>query len=296
MILDALTDTVRLVPLLALVYFLVGFLEYRFGDRMGGMVARLGAMGPIAGAAFGCIPQCGFSVVAAALYARRLVSLGTLLAVFVSTSDEAVPVLLSIPSKAGIVGSLIAIKVVVAIIAGIVIDLVIRRDRAVTSAVTDGADAPSSHEAEDHSGCCSHGLHGKGSKVRALVLHPLIHTAKIFVFLFVLAAIFNFAVTAMGPAMIAAVLMRGTLFQPVLTAFIGLVPSCFTSVLLAGLFVKGVINFGSLVAGLSAGCGLGLLVLIKENKDWKDNLLVVGLLLAVSISAGIIISALRGLA
>jgi hypothetical protein len=126
--------------------------------------------------------------------------------------------------------------------------------------------------------------------MKALVLHPLLHTAKIFIFLFILATIFNFAINMIGEVRIGTILLRGTLFQPVLTAFIGLVPSCFTSVLLAGLYIKGAITFGALVSGLCAGCGLGLLVLIKENKDRKDTLRIVGLLLAFSILAGVILS------
>lgn len=283
-LLDSFIDTVKLVPLLGLVYFLVGFLEYRYGDRMGDFITRFGPFGPVAGAIFGCIPQCGFSVVASALYVKRLITPGTLLAVFLSTSDEAVPVFLSIPGTIGMVSSLVAIKVAIAVTAGIIVDLLIRR-QAATAAAAFSQDASG-----EQCGCCSHGLSGKLSKIKALVLHPLLHTAKIFVFLFILAVIFNFAINMIGESRIGAILLRGTLFQPFLTAFIGLVPSCFTSVLLAGLYIKGVITFGALVAGLCAGCGLGLLVLIKENKDRKDTLRIVGLLLAFSILAGVILS------
>src|SRR5512137_2361804 len=121
---DALMDTGKLVPFLAAIYFVVGFLEYRYGDRISHVLRDLGALGPIVGALLGCIPQCGFSVVASALYVKRVISVGTLLAVFLSTSDEAVPVLLSMPEKAGMVGWLIAIKVGIAIVAGVGIDWV----------------------------------------------------------------------------------------------------------------------------------------------------------------------------
>lgn len=285
-LLDSLLDTVKLVPLLALVYFLVGFLEYRYGDRMGGFITRFGPFGPVAGAIFGCIPQCGFSVVAAALYVKRLITPGTLLAVFLSTSDEALPVFLSIPGELKIVASLVAIKVAVAVTAGIIVDLLIRaRPAAPAGAIPHGA-------SDGQCGCCSHGITADNSRVKALVLHPLLHTVKIFVFLFALAAVFNFAMEAIGEERIGAILLRGSFLQPVLTALIGLVPSCFTSVLMAGLYIKGVITFGALVAGLCAGCGLGLLVLIKENKDRSDTLRVVGLLLAFSILAGSVLSLL----
>lgn len=283
-ILESLSDTGRLVPLLALVYFIVGFLEYRYGDRMGDFVTRFGAFGPVAGAVFGCIPQCGFSVVASALYVKRLISLGTLLAVFISTSDEAVPVLLSIPHETGMVALLVAVKMVIAVAAGMAIDLIMRKR---SSALPPQGSAP------EQCGCCSHGLSGKRSGLKSLLIHPATHTVKIFIFLFALSVVFNFAMNAIGQERIGAILLRGSFLQPVLTAFIGLVPSCFVSVLLAGLFVKGVITFGSLVAGLCAGCGVGLLVLIKENKDRTDTLRVIGLLLAVSIISGIILSVIQ---
>ena len=123
---EALIDTAKLVPFLAAIYFVVGFLEYRYGDRTGHVLRDLGALGPIVGALLGCIPQCGFSVVASALYVKRGISAGTLLAVFLSTSDEAVPVLLSMPDKARMVGVLIAIKLVIAIAAGVGLDYLMR--------------------------------------------------------------------------------------------------------------------------------------------------------------------------
>src|SRR5512133_3632142 len=122
LLIEALVDTGKLVPLLLIIYFMVGFLERRYGARMGDFIVRFGIYGPLVGALFGCIPQCGLSVVASTLYVKRMISLGTLLAVFVSTSDEAVPVLLSMPDKASMVISLIALKLVIAVIAGTAVD------------------------------------------------------------------------------------------------------------------------------------------------------------------------------
>ena len=285
---EALIDTGKLVPFLAAIYFAVGFLEYRYGDRISHVLRDLGALGPIVGALLGCIPQCGFSVVASALYVKRGISVGTLLAVFLSTSDEAVPVLLSMPDMAKMVGVLIAIKVVIAIAAGVGIDYVIRvcqarRPKQAT------ATASSAAVVKEHAGCCSHGLDVRPTKVQALFLHPLRHTAKIFGFLLLLTLVLNLVVEQMGPARIGAVLLQGTLFQPVLASLIGLVPNCFASVLLAELYAKGSISFGALVAGLCAGGGLGILVLLKENGDFKDTVFVIGLLLTVSIVSGILI-------
>ena len=285
---EALIDTAKLVPFLAAIYFVVGFLEYRYGDRTGHVLRDLGALGPIVGALLGCIPQCGFSVVASALYVKRGISVGTLLAVFLSTSDEAVPVLLSMPDKAKMVGVLIAIKLVIAIAVGVGLDYVIRVCQARRSKEAIPK-ASSVAVVKDHAGCCSHGLDGRPTKVQALFLHPLRHTAKIFLFLLLLTLVLNFVVQQMGPERIGAVLLQGTIFQPILASLIGLVPNCFASVLLAELYAKGSISFGALVAGLCAGGGLGILVLLKENGDFKDTVFVIGLLLTVSVVSGILI-------
>jgi len=286
---EALIDTLKLLPLLVVIYFLVSLLEYRYGDRMGSFLARFGIFNPVIGALFGCIPQCGFSVAGSALYVKRLISVGTLLAVFISTSDEAVPVLLSMPHKVPMVGSLIAIKVAIAIIAGIGIDILLRYLPAGKAANPLNMAGHSEDSVATHSGCCSHDLEKKHSKIEALVLHPLRHTIKIFIYLFVLSAILNLIVKKID---IAQMLLGGTVFQPLLASLIGLIPNCFASVLLAKLFAEGAISFGSLVAGLCAGAGLGLLVLIRENKSFKNTLFVIGLLIAISVLAGIIIQAI----
>jgi Putative, 10TM heavy-metal exporter len=285
---ETLIDTGKLVPFLAAIYFVVGFLEYRYGDRISHVLRDLGTLGPVMGALLGCIPQCGFSVVASALYVKRVISVGTLLAVFLSTSDEAVPVLLSMPDKAKMVGVLIAIKVVIAIAAGVGVDYVIRVCRA-SKPKEATADVSGVVVVKEHAGCCDHGLDGRPSKVQALLLHPLRHIAKIFGFLLLLTLVLNFLVERIGPDKIGAVLLQGSIFQPVLASLIGLVPNCFASVLLAELYAKGSISFGALVAGLCAGGGIGILVLIKENKDFKDTVFLIGLLLTVSIVSGIVI-------
>lgn len=291
---DAFADTVRLLPLLAAVYFFVSFLEYRYSDRMGSFLAHFHRFGPVFGALFGCVPQCGFSVVASALYVKRVISIGTLLAVFLSTSDEAVPILLSMPDNAHLVGILIVIKVAIAISAGMAVDLVLHSMK--ISKLKKGAsiDDACENAIMGHSGCCSHGVDKDSSKIKSLLIHPLRHTAKIFLFLFVLTAALNYAIYLIGEGRIEKLLLNGTLFQPFLASMIGLIPNCFASVLLAGLFAKGAISFGSMVAGLCAGAGMGMLVLIKENKDTKDTLSIIGLLIGISVIVGVIIQMVAG--
>lgn len=286
---DAFSDTLRLLPLLAAVYFFVSFIEYRFGERMGDFLARFNKIGPVIGALLGCMPQCGFSVIASALYVKRIISVGTLMAVFLSTSDEAVPVLLSMPDKVHMVGRLIFIKVVIAILAGMTIDFVSRfRQKAQLKQIFP-VEAACENAIMGHSGCCSHEVDSKHSKIKALVIHPLWHTVKIFGFLLALSIVLNCILDKVGEERIGTLLLKGRILQPVLAAIIGLIPNCFASVFLAGMFVKGAISFGSMVAGLSSGAGLGMLVLVKENKSIKDTFFIIGLLLGISIMAGVVI-------
>lgn len=291
---DAFTDTVRLLPLLAAVYFFVSFLEYRYGDRMGSFLAHFHKFGPVLGAMLGCIPQCGFSVIASALYVKRVISIGTLLAVFLSTSDEAVPILLSMPDKAHLVGILIIIKVAIAVTAGMTVDLVLHSMKISKLKKAASIDVICENAIMGHSGCCSHGVDKERSKIKSLLIHPLWHTAKIFVFLFVLSAALNYSVCLIGEKRIEGLLLNGSIFQPFLASVIGLIPNCFASVLLAGLFAKGAISFGSMVAGLCAGAGLGMLVLVKENKDTKDTVSIIGLLIGISVLAGVVIQMVSG--
>lgn len=291
---DAFTDTVGLLPLLAAVYFFVSFLEYRYGDKMGSFLARFHKFGPVLGAFLGCIPQCGFSVVASALYVKRVISVGTLLAVFLSTSDEAVPILLSMPDKAHLVGILIIVKVAIAVTAGMTVDLVLHSMNISKLKKAASIDDACEEAVMGHSGCCAHGVDKKRSEIKSLLIHPLRHTAKIFLFLFILTAAMNYLIYFVGAGRLEKLLLNGTVLQPLLASIIGLIPNCFASVLLAGLFAKGAISFGSMVAGLCAGAGLGMLVLVKENKDTKDTISIIGLLVGISVVAGVVIQIVCG--
>jgi len=293
-IIEALVDTGRLMPLLAAIYFLVAFLEYRYGEGIDHSLVHLGAWAPVAGAVFGCIPQCGFSVIAAALFVKRLISAGTLLAVFISTSDEAVPILLSMPEKAGMVGGLIATKVVLAIVAGMAVDRWLPAFCSAGAGPASLTGDPYGDAVKGRPGCCDHGLHGDRSALKALWWHPLRHTLKIAAFLLVLTAGMNIVLDAVGKDRIALFFMGGTVFQPAVAAVVGLIPNCFASVLLAELFARGVLSFGSLVAGLSCAAGLGLLVLVKENTDRRQTAAIVALLVAIAVAAGIILQIAAG--
>ena len=290
---DALIDTTKMLPFLLLAYVLVGYLEHRYGDRMGLYVTRVGEGGPVIGALVGCFPQCGFSVLAAALYGKRLVSGGTLLAVFLATSDEAIPILFSIPGQARMILPLVFCKVLVAVFAGLAFDRVFRREPVPEAAHYEVHPEHSAEEDRDealhHSACCAHEVSSRPSWFQALVKHPLRHTMKVFAYLLVLTLGINYLLGQVGDGRMAALLQHGSAAQPVLAAIIGLIPNCFASVVLAEFYARGILSFGSLVAGLCAGAGLGLIVLVRENKAWKDTGRIVVALLSVSIVWGMLL-------
>jgi len=285
-LLEALIDTLKMVPFLLLAYVLVGYLEHRYGDRMGHYVTRVGRGGPVVGALVGCFPQCGFSVLAAALYTKRLVSAGTLLAVFLATSDEAIPILFSLPDKARIVLPLILIKLTIAIIAGLGFDLLFQRKQVQPEVAEESEDEE--EEALHHTACCAHEVSSRPSLLQALVKHPILHTVKVFGYLLALTAVLNLVLNEIGAHRMGFLLQQGSVFQPAIASVIGLIPNCFTSVLLAELYAKNMLGFGSLVAGLSVSGGLGLIVLVRENKSWRDTLLIIGALFVTSVTWGML--------
>ncbi|MFA4995583.1 MAG: putative manganese transporter [Patescibacteria group bacterium] len=287
---DALIDTLKMVPLLFIIYVVIEFIEYKYSVKLKERVEKAGNAGPTIGALVGAVPQCGFSVISSALYTQRLLTIGTLLAVYLSTSDEAIPIILSEPGKAKVVLPLILTKIVLALFAGYVVDLFYRKSNKKVLNHIDKFDRHECHHDHtvDETACCGHEL-GEKPKVKNLLIHPLIHTAKIFMFIFLVTLLINYIFFRVGDENIANFFLSQSIFQPVVAALIGLIPNCAASVAIAELYLKGAISYGSTIAGLSAGAGLGLLVLFKENKNLKNTLLILGLLLFFSIGAGILI-------
>ncbi|NOU35842.1 MAG: arsenic efflux protein [Kiritimatiellaceae bacterium] len=283
--LTALIDSAGMIPFLLFIYFVVEWFERKFGGSIEHRLKKSAKAGPALGALFGCVPQCGFSVVAASFYSRRLITTGTLLAVILSTSDEAIPVMLAQPGRCGIVITLLITKLIIGITAGFLIDFFMRRRKSV--------EAASAIQANEHHelGCCNHQLSGKPNPWQ-LLKHPLIHTAKIFLFIFAVTLGINGLIALVGEENLGRVLLRHSLFQPFLAALVGLIPNCAASVAIAEMFLKGGISFGSAVAGLCCSGGLGLLVLVRENRDFKDTLRVIALLVFISTVAGLAIQLL----
>lgn len=294
---EALIDSAKMVPFLLFIYLGIELVEYKYANRIREVVQKAGAAGPAIGAVTGSFPQCGISVVASALYTQRLATIGTLLAVYLATSDEAIPVILSQPEKAEIILPLIMTKIIIAIIAGYAIDFIYRKSNKETlihiKAYAEGSDNEHhNHEmVVEEKACCGHSTSPDSTefKTKELILHPIIHTSKVFVFVFGVTFAINLAIAQMGEKAFENLFLGYGVFQPFLIALFGLIPNCAASVAITMLYLKGAVTYGSMIAGLCASGGLGLLVLFKEEKDKKEVLRILFLLFGISVLAGYVI-------
>lgn len=265
---DALLDTAKLLPFLFLTYLFMEFLEHKAGERLKAAVGRAGRVGPLAGAALGLIPQCGFSAVAAGLYSARVITLGTLLAVFLATSDEMLPVLLGSAVPARRVFLLLGIKFSVAVLAGFAADLLFRHQD--PPHVTDLCE-------EEHCHC-----------EKGIFRSALHHTLHIILFVFIINLVLGAVLSAVGEERIAAVVGGLPVLREFLGALIGLIPNCAASVALASLYAAGVVPVGVLLAGLLPGAGAGILVLARTNHPKRQTVLILLALLLVGTGVGVL--------
>ncbi len=286
---DAIIDSVHMLPFLVVIFFVIEFIEYFYSEKMESIAKYSGKAGPFAGSLLASFPQCGFSVIAATLYSKRLITKGTLIAVFLSTSDEAIPVLLSDPAYIYLVVPVLIAKICIAIAAGYFIDFLIDcKHKYTENSPTEHAQ----HEEDEEMGCCHH--HVSGHSKKDLVLHPLKHSANIFVFILFVTLVINYYISLSGgEENLGQLFLGNSVFQPVLSALIGLIPNCAISIAITLMYVKGAISFGSAIAGLCSGAGLGLLVLLKRNTSFKDTMKIILILLVVSIFSGIVIQAMN---
>jgi hypothetical protein len=281
-ILDALLDTLKVFPFILVIYILIELLE-RATSITRSQRTLQGGLAPLLGAATGIIPQCGFSVMAAKLYDKGLIRTGTIIAVFLATSDEALIILLGSsatnPAAAQSILPLVLIKLGIAIISGYLINFLLSGEK-----LTSASDFEKEHE-HDHAYSCGREHDGK-SAVRVYFVDPLLHSLKIAAYLFIINLIFGFIINAVGNDAIAATFIGGPVFQPFITAAIGLIPNCASSVIITSTFVNGGILFGSMVSGLCTNAGLGLVVLLKNTKKLKRNVLIIITVYLISVLTG----------
>lgn len=281
---EALVDTAKMLPFLFIAYMFIEYVETRHGELIEALLAGGGRWGVLPGALLGCVPQCGFSAIASNFYSSRVISLGTLLAVFIATSDEAIPLLVSMPAYWDKLVLLMIIKVVYAIAVGLVLDFVLHGilPASLRGGYTGHANEVDCHETHDD----EEGHH------KPLWQAALRHTLEIFVFIFAFSFICGLIVEAVGEDVFADALGRMGFFQPVVAALVGLIPNCAASVLLTQLYVEGALRFSSLVAGLCTGAGVGLAVLWRTNPSWKQNTFIACLTWGAGAAIGVIMQVL----
>ena len=269
-LLDTLLDSAKLVPFLFIAFLIIEYLERKLTKKTEKAISKSGKLGPVIGSALGIIPQCGFGVVATNLYITRIITLGTLFSVYLSTSDEMLPVLLSENAPISLILKVLAIKLIVGIIYGFIIDCVLRKKEKIKI-----------HELcnDDHCHCEEEGI----------LKSSITHTLKTILFIFIITFILNCLFHYYGENYLPKLFLKDSFAAPFISCLIGLIPNCGASVMITELYLKGALSFASLISGLLTGSGISLIVLFKSNKNLKENLFIVGTLYLLGVITGIII-------
>ena len=278
---DTIIDGIKLLPFLFITYLIMEYLEHKTANKTKEIIKKSGKLGSLWGAILGIFPQCGFSAAAANLYAGRLITLGTLIAIFLSTSDEMIPVLISENAPMGLMLKILAIKLTIGIIAGFVIDFVMHKlPRKQKKENEETAQEEIGHMCEhEHCHCEDEGI----------IKSSIKHTLNIFLFIIIITFILNTVIHFVGEENISNLIINVPVVGPLIAGLIGLIPNCAGSVLLTQLYLKQVITMGSMIGGLLVGSGIGILILFRVNEDLKDNLKILTLLYVIGVISGILI-------
>ena len=276
MFLDALTDTfidgIKILPFLFVTYVLMEYIEHKAGSKAERFVKKSGRLGPVVGSILGVVPQCGFSAAAANFYAGRIITLGTL--IFLSTSDEMLPILISEKVSPVLIFQILGMKIVIGMIAGFVIDLILHRKG------KEESEMRIEHMC-DHEHChCDE---------QNIFKSALVHTLQIFAFIVVISFALNILIAIVGEDKLGSFMTSVPALGILLSGLIGLIPNCAASVVITQLYLEGLLTMGSMMAGLLVGSGIGLLVLFRVNEDMKENLKITTMLYVIGIACGFLI-------
>lgn len=311
----AIADTLYLIPFLYITYLFMEWLEHKTGSKTQEAIKHAGAAGPIVGALLGVIPQCGFSAVSATMYAGRVITLGTMFAVFLSTSDEMLPVFIAQQVPVSTIATILGTKVVIGMLMGFTVDAVIRlarRDKqnlrihelceqdncgcaGDCRACEEDPSSAYEHTDDCASGCdhCHHvHNHDHDSSWKGIALSALKHTLQVMVFIFIITLVLDGAIEVIGEDALGDIMSANQAFSVFVSALVGLIPNCAASVVIADLYVEGILGSGAMLAGLLTGAGVGLLVLVRANRHWKQNVAIIALLYAMGVMWGLIVNAM----
>lgn len=274
---DAFIDSIKLLPFLFLTYLVMEFLEHKSGRKLLHRIQKAEHAGPLLGGLFGIFPQCGFCAAASSLYAGRVITVGTLFAIFLSTSDEMIPIFLSEEVALSRLFKILLLKMGIAIITGYLIELIYEK---LLKKHLEHADI---HHVCEHEHChCEDGLLVSAAK----------HTLKIFTFIFIISFLLNMIIGSIGENRLAQLFSNAPLIGHALSALVGLIPNCASSVVITQLYLEHVLSTGALFSGLLANAGVGLLILFRLNDRPKENISILSILFFVSIVWGIVLDAI----
>lgn len=307
------SDTLYLIPFLFLTYVAMEWLEHRTAGKTQEAIQHAGAAGPIVGAVLGVVPQCGFSAAAATLYAGRVVTLGTLFAVFLSTSDEMLPIFIAEQVPVETIAKILGAKLLIGMIMGFIVDTVLRlarrdkqklrihelceQDRCHCNNECETCESNPELVYQHHDDCaagCSHEHHAHehdhdhSHGWKSILKSALIHTVQVGVFVFLITLALNYVLEVVGEDALASFLGSNTVLSVLASALVGLVPNCAASVAIAQLYLEGVLGAGAMMAGLLVSAGVGLLVLLRANRPLRQTIAIIALLYVTGVAWGLV--------
>lgn len=262
-------DGLKLLPFLGVAFFLIELIEHKFEKQSQRIIEKSGKFGPLLGGVLGCFPQCGFSVMATNLYVTRIITLGTLISIYLSTSDEMLPILLAHGSSIEIILKLLFIKLGIGVFSGIIIDIFFYKKT--NQKINELCEQENCH--------CEHGI----------ILSSIKHTFNTWIFIIVISFLLNIVMHYGGEEYLMGIFNNNSLFSPFLASLIGLIPNCGASVILTELYLSGILSLSSVIAGLLTGSGVALLVLFKTNKNLKENIKILLAVYFIGVVSGLVI-------
>ena len=271
-IIDGVIDTIKLLPYLLITFLILEILEHKLNNKTENILTKSKKVGPLLGGILGAVPQCGFSTMASNLYASKIITTGTLIAIFLSTSDEMLPIMLSEHESITVLLSIVLFKVIVGIIIGFIVDILDKNKEINTNKEI--------HKTCEHDHChCEDGI----------IKSTLIHTLKIAFFILIVNIVLNIVIETLGEETLSKFLLNKNIFTYFIASLIGLIPNCASSVIMTELYLEKVITIGTLLSGLLTGSGLGILMLFKENNNKKENITILGIIYTVGVLVGLIV-------
>ena len=270
-LIDTILDSIKLIPFLLLAFLIIELIEHKLNNKTEKIITKSKKIGPIIGSILGAIPQCGFSVMATNLYITRIITLGTLISIYLSTSDEMLIIMISEKVPIILIIKILIIKIFFGILYGIIIDIILSKKK---------QDNKTNYELCDKDNCnCNH----------SIILSAIKHTLHITLFIFIITLIINTIFTLLGEKYLSKILLTNNILSPLITSLIGLIPNCAASVILTELYLNKAISLGALIGGLLTSSGSSLIILLKNNKNKKENITIILLLYSLGAISGIII-------